>query len=113
MIYTNDTALFDRLTKRAVAIGLGSSGEKTGGEAKLLRKIMVCPGIGIGTSHNQSTPDIMMEEIRLARIAGADGVIFFSGNSLTAPFLNRMGSGQRISFIINVLPDYAYYRNHH
>ena len=105
MLYTNDTALFDRLTRQAVAAGAepglkaGLEAEpgapvvkvnKTKGQAKLLSKVLVCPGIGIGTSHNQSTPDLMMEEIRLARTAGADGVIFFSGGSLTAPFLERL-----------------------
>lgn len=116
MLYTNDTALFDKLTKRAVAIGkLGksASGEKgegggittvipvTGvrekskknkGDAPALAvgPILVCPGIGIGTSHNQNTPEIMLEEIRLARATGANGVIFFSGGSLTAPFLEKL-----------------------
>jgi len=107
MLYTNDTVLFDRLTRQAVAAGAGAEpgvkavpqagpgapavkDSKTKGQAKLLRKIMVCPGIGIGTSHNQSTPDLMMEEIRLAQAAGADGVIFFSGGSLTAFFLDRL-----------------------
>jgi uncharacterized lipoprotein YddW (UPF0748 family) len=105
MLYTNDTALFDRLARQAVAAGAepgvkavpqagpgapAVKDSKTKSEAKILRKIMVCPGIGIGTSHNQSTPDIMMEEIGLARAAGADGVIFFSGGSLTASFLDRL-----------------------
>jgi len=62
----------------------------SGREAESLGKTMICPGIGIGTSHNQSTPDLMLEEIRLARAAGADGVVFFSGSSLTAPFLDRL-----------------------
>jgi hypothetical protein len=52
--------------------------------------VLICPGIGIGTSHNQATPEIMLEEIRLAREAGANGVIFFSGGSLTAPFLEKL-----------------------
>ena len=88
---------------------------EAGAEAKLLRRLLVCPGIGIGTSHNQSTPDLMLEEIRLARAAGADGVIFFSGSSLTTPFLDRMrmGLSQHLSFLINALPDYAGYRIHY
>jgi len=117
MLYTNDTALFDRLTKRAVgavakgvavAVAKGVAVAKPAAEARLetpqgkisrtgsgreaesLGKTMICPGIGIGTSHNQSTPDLMLEEIRLARAAGADGVVFFSGSSLTAPFLDRL-----------------------
>lgn len=116
MFYTNDTALFDKLTKRAVAIGkLGksASGEKGegggittvmpvtgvkekskknkgGAPALAVGPILVCRGIGIGTSHNQNTPEIMLEEIRLARATGANGVIFFSGGSLTAPFLEKL-----------------------
>jgi uncharacterized lipoprotein YddW (UPF0748 family) len=105
MLYTNDTGLFDRLTRQAVAaraeaavkvavepepVAPQAKVHKAKSEAKLLSKVLVCPGIGIGTSHNQSTPDLMMEEIRLARTAGADGVIFFSGGSLTASFLDRL-----------------------
>lgn len=132
MLYTNDTALFDKLTRRAVDIGkIGRSegGEKvqsgsgrnvlptegtmsttvkttstetasrTKGQnnkgvaaAGTLPSVLICPGIGIGTSHNQNTPEIMLEEIRLARAAGANGVIFFSGGSLTAPFLEKLKS---------------------
>jgi len=76
-------------TSSATATVLGKIPEPVA-QAKLPRKILVCPGIGIGTSHNQITPDLMLEEIRLARAAGADGVIFFSGSSLTAPFLDRL-----------------------
>ncbi|MDD8020918.1 MAG: family 10 glycosylhydrolase [Acidobacteriota bacterium] len=112
MLYTNDTALFDRLTKRAVTVAAcalapevaasesvgvevasGTQPEKicsSKSETKLWRKVLVCPGVGIGTSHNQSNPEIMMKEIGLARAAGADGVIFFSGSSLTASFLEKI-----------------------
>lgn len=79
MLYTNDTALFENLTKKAVSYVTYSAG-----------RTLVCAGIGLGTSHNQSTPEIMMEEIRIARTAGANGVIFFSSSSLTAPFLEKL-----------------------
>ena len=82
MLYTNDLPLFERLTKRALAAR--ESVKKEGGT------VLVCSGIGIGTSHNQSTSEIMLEEIRLARRAGANGVIFFSGSSLTDRFLNSL-----------------------
>ncbi|HRT25965.1 MAG TPA: family 10 glycosylhydrolase [Candidatus Saccharicenans sp.] len=76
-------------TSSATATALGKIPEPVA-QATLPRKLLVCPGIGLGTSHNQITPDLMLEEIRLARAAGADGVIFFSGSSLTAPFLDRL-----------------------
>lgn len=81
MLYTNDTALFDKLIKKAVSY------RDPAGPGK---KVLVCAGLGLGTSHNQSTPDIMIEEIRLAQEAGANGVIFFSGHSLKEPFLKEM-----------------------
>jgi uncharacterized lipoprotein YddW (UPF0748 family) len=82
MIYTNDMALFDKLIKKAISY------RDPAGPGK---NVLVCAGIGIGTSHNQSTPDIMTEEVRLAKEAGANGVIFFSGYSLKEPFLNKKG----------------------
>jgi len=41
----------------------------------------------MGASDNQNTPVFILEEIRLARAARANIVIFFSGGSLTAAFL--------------------------
>jgi uncharacterized lipoprotein YddW (UPF0748 family) len=81
MLYTNDTGMFERLLKRAVSYGRGRS--------------LVCAGIGIGTSHNRNTPEGMLEQMAAAREAGADGVIFFSGSSLTQPFLDRLASARR------------------
>jgi uncharacterized lipoprotein YddW (UPF0748 family) len=73
MLYTNDTGSFEAFARRAVAAGRGHC--------------RVCPGIGIGTSHNQNTPEGMIEEMRICRSIGADGVVFFSSSSLGAPFL--------------------------
>jgi uncharacterized lipoprotein YddW (UPF0748 family) len=112
MLYTNDLALFDKLTKRALAarkpdgsLGLvdaGGAGQvkgatvsqvkesSDGSQGKATNPVLVCPGLGIVTWHNQATPEIMLEEIRLAREAGADGVVFFSGGSLKGEFLKAL-----------------------
>ena len=50
----------------------------------------VCPGIGIGSSHNQNTPEGMIEQMRISKSLGADGVVFFSSSSLTAPFIEKL-----------------------
>jgi len=63
--------------------------------ASTLPVVLICPGIGIGTSHNQATPEIMLEEIRLAREAGANGVIFFSGGSLKEEFLKALADWRK------------------
>ena len=76
MLYSNDAAHFDRLTREAVAYGGGA--------------VQVCPGIGIGTSHNQNTPEGMLDEMRLSQAAGAHGVVYFSSSSLAAPFLEKL-----------------------
>jgi uncharacterized lipoprotein YddW (UPF0748 family) len=76
MLYTNHRAFFEKFTQEAVGIGKGHC--------------QVCPGIGIGTSHNQNTPEGMMEQLGICRALGADGVVFFSSSSLTEPFLEKL-----------------------
>jgi len=76
MLYSNDAGLFEKLVREAVAHGKGRS--------------QVCPGIGIGTSHNQNTPEGMIEQMRISKKLGADGVVFFSSSSLNAPFLEKL-----------------------
>jgi uncharacterized lipoprotein YddW (UPF0748 family) len=76
MLYTNHTQFFEKFVKRAVENGRGFC--------------QVCPGIGIGTSHNQNTPEGMIEQMRISQSLGADGVIFFSSSSLTEPFIERL-----------------------
>ncbi len=76
MLYTNDARYFEEFSRQAVEYGRGLC--------------EVCPGIGIGTSHNQNTPDGMVEQMKISRSVGADGVIFFSGSSLTQPFIERL-----------------------
>lgn len=76
MLYTNRSDLYEKLLREAMAVDPGHT--------------LVCPGIGIGTSHNQSTPDIMSEQMRISMALGADGVVFFSASSLTELFLARL-----------------------
>ena len=76
MLYTNHAGFFEKLTRQAVGHGKGHC--------------LVCPGIGIGTSHNQNTPEGMLEQMRISKDVGADGVIYFSGSSLTEPFLEKL-----------------------
>jgi uncharacterized lipoprotein YddW (UPF0748 family) len=76
MLYTNHTAFFEKAVRRAMEAAKGRS--------------LLCPGIGIGTSHNQNTPEGMAEQMRISRKLGAAGVVFFSGSSLGEPFLERL-----------------------
>ncbi len=80
MLYTNDARLFEKLAREAVAIGGG--------------RVLVCPGIGIGTSHNRNTPDGMAGQMAVSRALGADGVVFFSSGSLDGPFLDKLAAGR-------------------
>jgi uncharacterized lipoprotein YddW (UPF0748 family) len=76
MLYTNHIPFFEKFVKQAVAYGKGFC--------------QVCPGIGIGTSHNQNTPEGMLEQMRISKSLGADGVVFFSSSSLNEPFLEKL-----------------------
>ena len=76
MLYTNDARHFEKLVGEAVAIGKGHT--------------LVCPGIGIGTSHNQNTPEGMIEQMRISKALKADGVVYFSSSSLDQPFLDAL-----------------------
>ncbi|MCX6223162.1 MAG: hypothetical protein NTV01_00150, partial [Bacteroidia bacterium] len=69
MLYTNNLALFREYTAHALKIaGKG---------------YQVYPGIGVVTSHNKITKDLLINEVRIAREEGAGGVVFFSGNSFS------------------------------
>ncbi len=76
MLYTNDVKLYEKLAREAVGFTKGG--------------VQICPGIGIGTSHNQNTPEGMIEEMRLTKALGAAGVVYFSSNSLKPPFLDAL-----------------------
>lgn len=73
MLYTNDVKLYETLAREAVGYAQGGT--------------LVCPGIGVGTSHNQITPEALIEEMKITKVLGGDGVVFFSSSSLTLPFL--------------------------
>ena len=51
MLYTNDVKLYETLAREAVGFAKGGT--------------LVCPGIGVGTSHNQITPEVLIEEMRI------------------------------------------------
>jgi len=87
MLYTNQAGLFEKYTREAVDIGRG--------------KCLVCPGIGIGTSHNKNTPQGMREQIGISKKQGGDGVIFFSSSSLTADFLEKLNESRASAPRIN------------
>jgi uncharacterized lipoprotein YddW (UPF0748 family) len=76
MLYSNDAGSFAKLVEEAVAIGKG--------------RTLVCPGIGIGTSHNKNTPEGMIEQMGISKRLKADGVVYFSSSSLDAPFLEAL-----------------------
>jgi uncharacterized lipoprotein YddW (UPF0748 family) len=76
MLYSNDAKLFEKLVREAVAFGKG--------------RVQVCPGIGIGTSHNQNTVEGMIEQMKISKKLKSDGVVYFSSSSLKQPFLDRL-----------------------
>jgi len=76
MLYSNDAKHFEALVREAVAHGRGG--------------VQVCPGIGIGTSHNLNTPEGMIEQMRISKKLGSDGVVYFSSSSLNQPFLEAL-----------------------
>jgi uncharacterized lipoprotein YddW (UPF0748 family) len=76
MIYTNDARIYETFAREAAAARKG--------------RTLVCPGIGIGTSHNQNTPPGMLEQMRISKAVKADGVVYFSSSSLGQPFLDAL-----------------------
>lgn len=76
MFYTNDLNLFREYTARAVKI----AGKGYG----------VYPGIGVHTSHNRITNELLVKEVQIARKEGTGGIVFFSGNSFTQPMRDTL-----------------------
>ncbi len=72
MLYTNNPELFGEYLGEAVA--------QAGTDCR------VFAGIGIVTSHNRITPEIFARQLAIAREKGAQGVVFFSGFSLSDEF---------------------------
>jgi uncharacterized lipoprotein YddW (UPF0748 family) len=78
MLYTNDTKVFRRYVKQAVDAADG--------------KCLVYPGIACKSSHNKNTPDGVVQEVKIARETGAEGVVFFSDYSLNEEFIDKLKS---------------------
>ena len=78
MQYTNNVDMFRRSVKEAVKATNG--------------KCLVYPGIACHSSHNKNTPEGVVQEVKIAREEGADGVTFFSGYSLTDEFMKKLKS---------------------
>lgn len=67
MLYTNNLDLFREYLQNA----LDAAGTKCN----------VYPGIGVHTSHNNITKDLICKEVLISRELGAKGIVFFSGYS--------------------------------
>ncbi len=76
MFYTNNLDLFREYVARAVKIA-GNGYD-------------VYPGIGVNTSHNKITKELLVREVEITRQEGTDGVIFFSGNSFAPEFRDTL-----------------------
>ncbi|MGV8092964.1 MAG: glycoside hydrolase family 10 protein [Mangrovibacterium sp.] len=76
MLYCNDLELFKEYLSDAIT----SAGNKCA----------VWPGIGIATSHNKITKDLLVQQISMAREEGAGGVVFFSGYSFSEEFRDTL-----------------------
>ncbi|MCD6564534.1 MAG: family 10 glycosylhydrolase [Bacteroidales bacterium] len=76
MLYTNDLELFRQYVKDAVKAANG--------------KCLVYPGIACHSSHNKNTPEGVAQEVKISIETGADGVVFFSGSSLTEEFMDKL-----------------------
>ena len=69
MTYTNNTVLFREYIKNA---------KKLAGE-----NCRVYPGIGVHSSHNHITKELIIKEVNITREEETNGMVFFSGNSFT------------------------------
>lgn len=67
MLYTNDTLLFRKYLRRAI--------DAADGNCK------VYPGIGVHTSHNDITKELIVKEVSITREEKTNGMAFFSGYS--------------------------------
>jgi uncharacterized lipoprotein YddW (UPF0748 family) len=78
MLYTNNLNLFREYTATALKIaGKGYA---------------VYPGIGVHTSHNHITGNLLIKEIQITREESTGGFVFFSGNSLTESLRDTLKS---------------------
>lgn len=78
MLYTNNSEFFEQYGRHAVSIAQGHC--------------QVCLGVGIGTSHNQNTPEGVLQQVAISRSLKANGVVFFSASSLNHEFLRALAT---------------------
>jgi uncharacterized lipoprotein YddW (UPF0748 family) len=67
MLYTNNPELFHEYLKTAIDLSQGNC--------------RVYPGIGVLTSHNNITKELIIKEVNITREEKTNGMVFFSGNS--------------------------------
>ncbi len=67
MLYTNNTDLFRKYIRNALSV----AGDKCD----------VFPGIGVRSSHNTITKDLIVKEVNITREEKTNGMVFFSGYS--------------------------------
>jgi len=79
MLYTNNNELFRKYVKEAVKAANG--------------KCLTYPGIGVKSSQNVNTPAGVEAQVKISREEGADGVVFYSGDSLKDEFINKLKTG--------------------
>jgi uncharacterized lipoprotein YddW (UPF0748 family) len=78
MLYMNHRVFFEKYVRRAVAITQG--------------RCLLSIGVGIGTAHNQNTPESVVWQMRTSRELGADGTVLFSSGSLREEFLKALSN---------------------
>jgi uncharacterized lipoprotein YddW (UPF0748 family) len=79
MLYTNNLDLLKEYLGRAISI--------SGNNCK------VYPGIGVHTSHNTISKELIVKEVNIARELGAGGVVFFSGYSFNKEMRDTLKAG--------------------
>ena len=79
MLYINNLDLFREYLQNAMDVAG--------------KNCIVYPGIGIHTSHNDITKDLISREVTIARGLGAKGMVFFSGYSLNKEMRDTLKAG--------------------
>lgn len=79
MLYTKNHEVFQKYAQRAVDVVAG--------------ECLVYPGIAIVTSHAENTSEGVVQQIRISRRVGADGVVFFGAGKLKGTFVERLKAG--------------------
>lgn len=76
MLYTNNLNLFQEYIRNAVSVA--------GDNCK------VYPGIGVHTSHNDITKDLIVKEVNITREEKTNGMVFFSGYSFNKGMMDTL-----------------------